>query len=108
MADYEREVRLRIGRNVKRLRKLRDLSQEQLAEKAGNTHRHIGQIERGEVNVTIDYLTAIAASLTVDVADLFVPASNEAGERLHTIPQRDVDTLFDALQIAARLKKAGS
>lgn len=64
-------VRQRVGRNVRRLRELRQWTQDELAEKVGNTNRHVGQIERGEVNVTIDYLAKIAESLSIDVATLF-------------------------------------
>ena len=61
MQEQLQAVRDRIGNNVKELRARRGWSQQQLAELAGNTDKHIGQIERGEVNVTIDILTAIAA-----------------------------------------------
>jgi transcriptional regulator with XRE-family HTH domain len=64
-------VRQRVGRNVRRLRDLKGWTQDELAEKVGNTNRHVGQIERGEVNVTIDYLAKIAESLSTDVAALF-------------------------------------
>lgn len=70
MHDQLRAVRERIGNNVKQLRSSRGWSQQQLAERVGNTDKHIGQIERGEVNVTIDILTAIALQLSVDVARL--------------------------------------
>ena len=70
MQEQLQAVRDRIGNNVKELRARRGWSQQQLAELAGNTDKHIGQIERGEVNVTIDILTAIAAQLSVDVVRL--------------------------------------
>ena len=64
-------VRLRVGANVQRLRRSRGLTQEQLSEIVGNTGKHLGQIERGEVNVGIDTLTRLASALEVDVTDLF-------------------------------------
>ncbi len=67
------DARARVGRNVRRLRRARGLSQERLAELAGNTAKHIGQIERAEVNVGLDVLTRIAAALSIDLADLFAP-----------------------------------
>ena len=73
-------VRQRVGRNVRRLRELRGWTQDELAERVGNTNRHVGQIERGEVNVTIDYLAKIAESLSTDVATLFfddLPAADD-------------------------------
>ena len=71
MADYERAVRERVGRNVKRLRDREGWSQDQLAEKVGNTWRHISQIERGQANVGLDILTKIAKATAVDVSDIF-------------------------------------
>lgn len=71
MPHQLRAVRLRVGSNVQRLRRSHGLSQEQLAEVVGNTGKHVGQIERGEVNVGLDVLGGIAAALSVDVADLF-------------------------------------
>jgi transcriptional regulator with XRE-family HTH domain len=71
MSEQLRAVRRRVGANIERLRRSRRLSQEQLAELAGNTSKHVGQIERGEVNVGINYLTRIARALSVDVAALF-------------------------------------
>lgn len=73
MAEDVRAVRLRVGKQVQRLRTSRGFSQERLAELVGNTGKHIGQVERGEVNVGIDILTRIARALSVDPGDLFVP-----------------------------------
>ena len=64
-------MRRRVGKQVQRLRMSRGLSQERLAESVGNTGKHIGQIERGEVNVGIDILAGIARVLAVDMRDLF-------------------------------------
>jgi transcriptional regulator with XRE-family HTH domain len=69
--EHAEAVRQRVGRNVRRLRDLKGWTQDELAERVGNTNRHVGQIERGEVNVTIDYLAKIAEALSTDVASLF-------------------------------------
>jgi transcriptional regulator with XRE-family HTH domain len=70
--ERDEAIRLRIGRNVRRLRELRQLTQVQLAEMVGtNNDRHMGQIERGEVNVGLNYLAKIADSVSVDIAELF-------------------------------------
>jgi transcriptional regulator with XRE-family HTH domain len=73
MPEDLRAVRLRVGRHVQRLRRARGFSQERLAEVVGNTGKHIGQVERGEVNVGIDILARIANALAVDLADLLAP-----------------------------------
>lgn len=102
--DNLRAVRLRVGRNVKRLRHLRGLSQEQLAELVGNTNKHIGQVERAEVNVSIDILTAIAAGLSVEVADLFDTRSSRPG--VYMITDRELQHIGPALQALHRVKSA--
>jgi transcriptional regulator with XRE-family HTH domain len=107
MADNARAVRLRVGKKVRQLRRMRGFSQEQLAERAGNTHRHIGQIERGQVNVTIDILTAVATGLSVDVAELF-GSPDPSGQRTYTIGQREFDQLEQGLRIVDRLKRTGA
>ena len=103
-----RAVRLRVGRNVHRLRRSHAVSQERLAELAGNSGKHIGQIERGEVNVTIDILTSLAAALAVDVAELFVslPRRRRADAPLYLVTGRQLAALEDTTRgiRAARLK----
>ncbi|WP_423175112.1 helix-turn-helix domain-containing protein [Stenotrophomonas maltophilia] len=51
--------------NVRRLRKERGLSQEELAEAAGVHRTYVGMIERGEKNVTIYNIERIALALGV-------------------------------------------
>ncbi|KAF1727996.1 helix-turn-helix domain-containing protein [Pseudoxanthomonas mexicana] len=67
MARAAHEIRLVtvFAGNVRRLRKERGLSQEDLAEAAGVHRTYIGMIERGEKNVTIYNIERIAAALKV-------------------------------------------
>ena len=97
-------VRLRVGKNVRKLRKLKGWSQQQLAARVGNTQRHIGQVERGEVNVTIDILIEIATNLSVDPSDLF-RASPSGGGRVHVITDETVDQAVQVLRAFERLKR---
>jgi transcriptional regulator with XRE-family HTH domain len=104
MPDNARAVRLRVGKNVRHLRRLRGWSQERLAEAVGNTYKHIGQVERGEVNVGIDILAAIAAGFSVNVADLFASGGSDATTAGHSITQTELDQLEQALRVVQRLK----
>ena len=61
-----------VAANVKRLRLRLGLSQEQLAEVCGYHRTYIGSIERGERNITISTLEAVAVALEVKPADLLV------------------------------------
>jgi transcriptional regulator with XRE-family HTH domain len=97
-------VRLRVARGVKRLRRLRGWSQEKLAERVGNTEKHISQVERGKVNVGIDTLSSIASELEVDVAELFRNRSNTARSSVRLITRKDLERIEDALRIVTRVK----
>ena len=45
-------------------------SQEKLAEKSDLHHNYVGDIERGEENVSVDALMRIAAALKISLTDL--------------------------------------
>ncbi|MRL70011.1 helix-turn-helix transcriptional regulator [uncultured Brevundimonas sp.] len=62
---------LRFGRAVRRRRTALGLSQEELADRAGLHRNYIGGIERGERNVGIKAVFALAAGLQCSAADLF-------------------------------------
>lgn len=59
------------GDRVRLYRSQIGLSQEQLAEKAGLHRTHIGQIERGEGNPTLENICKIACALNISVNELF-------------------------------------
>ena len=59
------------GRNVKRYRDLRELSQEKLAEEANISIETIRKIERGDGNVTARVLQRLANALQVSICSLF-------------------------------------
>ncbi|HWE47784.1 MAG TPA: helix-turn-helix transcriptional regulator [Caulobacteraceae bacterium] len=59
-----------VGRNIRRLRLERGLTQESLAGEAGLAMRHIGRIERGEGNPTLRMLAQIAEALGVMLPEL--------------------------------------
>lgn len=59
------------GRNVRRIRLIRYLSQEDLAEKAGLHRTYIGSIERGERNVSLNNIVIIAQALNTPIDELF-------------------------------------
>ena len=61
-----------IAANVRRLRQGKDLSQEALAEVCGYHRTYVGGIERGERNITIATLEALAGALGVEPVELLV------------------------------------
>ena len=59
-----------LGENIRAFRRNLNLSQEELAEKAELHHNYVGDIERGEENVSVDALLRIATALKVRLHDL--------------------------------------
>lgn len=59
--------------NLRRSRRIRDISQEQLALRAGLSRSYISGIERGERNVSIDNMGILAQTLAVPLKDLVNP-----------------------------------
>lgn len=60
-----------LGKEIRRLRQLRGMSQEELAYLAGISAPHLGQIERAQKNPTVETISHIAASLNVTLSELF-------------------------------------
>lgn len=59
-----------LGEHIRTHRRNRQWSQEKLAEKSDLHHNYIGDIERGEENVSVDALMRIANALKVSLGDL--------------------------------------
>ncbi|MGH6957394.1 MAG: helix-turn-helix domain-containing protein [Caulobacteraceae bacterium] len=59
-----------LGREIRRRRKERRLSQEQLAERAELHRNYIGYLERGERNPSAKTLFRIARALELSLAEL--------------------------------------
>jgi transcriptional regulator with XRE-family HTH domain len=59
-----------LGREIRRHRKAKKLSQEQLAERASLHRNYIGYLERGENNPRIMTLFQIAQALEIGLGDL--------------------------------------
>lgn len=64
------DVKRLIGERIRTLRKERGLSQEELGWKSDLHYTHIGSIERGEKNWSIDTLVKVAGGLNVTINDL--------------------------------------
>ena len=66
-----KEIRKGLGKRIRELRRSGGFTQEKLGEKAGLNYKFIGELERGQVNVSLDSLAKIAEALMVKVGDLF-------------------------------------
>ncbi|WID99310.1 helix-turn-helix transcriptional regulator [Bosea vestrisii] len=62
--------------NLRRIRHDKEMTQEELADRAGLSARYIGAIERGDVSASVTVLGQIAAALGVDAAILLERAAH--------------------------------
>jgi transcriptional regulator with XRE-family HTH domain len=70
------DMRKLVGRNVKRVRQERGLTQEQLAERSGFSQQYISGLEQGRRNPTIVSIYELAMALGVSHMEL-VRSSDE-------------------------------
>lgn len=66
----EGDLQLQVGRNLRRLRTERGLSQEALADALGLHRTYVSGIERGERNLTLRSVERLAHLLGVEVESL--------------------------------------
>ena len=66
-----KDVAKKFGAKLAYIRKSKKLSQIKLAEMVDMNFNYIGQIERGEANVTMKTMIAIANALDVELKTLF-------------------------------------
>ena len=60
-----------IGRKIRELRTAAELTQDELARRAGLTDGFISQIERGRTSISIDSLKMILDALNISLAEFF-------------------------------------
>jgi len=84
------DLRGLLAQNIKKYRKIRGFSQEELADRAKTSLTHIGMIEIGRKFPSVNMLVQIADALGVDTPELFstetavfLPSYNISMERLY-------------------------
>ena len=60
-----------LGARIRELRHKKGLSQEAFADHCGIHRSHMGEIERGETNLTLSTLLVIAQKLDITISALF-------------------------------------
>ena len=68
---------MKIGERIRSLREMSNLTQEELAERAGLTKGFISQIERDLTSISLDSLAQILEALDENISDFFREASQE-------------------------------
>ncbi|HEV7736669.1 MAG TPA: helix-turn-helix transcriptional regulator [Chlamydiales bacterium] len=64
------KLRLEFGQQVRKRRYDLDISQEKLAELADLHHNYVGSVERGERNIALENIVALAKALKCSPKDL--------------------------------------
>lgn len=65
------EILIKFGKTIRKLRKEKGISQEELAHRADLHRTYIGMIERAEKNITLLNIEKLAKALDVNITDLF-------------------------------------
>ena len=74
--ESKHEILNLFGENVRKYRRLLNISQEELAHRADLHRTYIGMIERAEKNITLVNIEKIANALEVKIEDLLKHSNN--------------------------------
>lgn len=66
-------IQSRVSRNIQRIRREKDLSQEEIAHRADIHQTYLSGVETGKRNPSILVVERIAKALGVDVSEIFKP-----------------------------------
>ncbi len=66
-----KNVKKRFGRNLRKIRRAKGLSQEELSLELDLDGSYIGKVENAKLNITIDKIISIADYLGIEVIELF-------------------------------------
>jgi len=94
----EKNIREKLGKRIRELRKAKQFTQEVLGERAALSYKFIGEIERGQVNPSLDSLSAIANALNVEIGDFF-----QKNNLLNQLSPKDFKTIKQALSLLTKV-----
>lgn len=66
-----KQLLIKFGKEIKKARIDKDISQEALAEKAGMHVTFLSRIENGKANISLDSVLKLANALNIEVSELF-------------------------------------
>lgn len=81
------EILGKLGSTIRQIRRGRRMTQEDLAEIAGVNVKHLGEVERGNGNPTLQLLIKIADALGEEVSDLFAASTTQQDESTSTVAE---------------------
>ena len=99
----------KIGKFISTMRKKKDLTQEQLAERCHVSTKHIANIEKGSMNPSYEILLAIARVLPISLDALIIPGMDKTEIELKefnliylSCPEAVRETLMDSTRTLAK------
>lgn len=88
------QTAMALGMRIRYLRGRAGLSQDALAERSGISSKYLGEVERGQANISVQVLERVAEALGVTLPDMFEGAHelyrDELLRRIQTL-LRDAD-----------------
>lgn len=66
-----RDILIEFGKRVQRLRRERQWSQEELADRSGFHRTYIGFIERGERNISLKAINTLCQTFGIPITEIF-------------------------------------
>ncbi|WP_419783497.1 helix-turn-helix domain-containing protein [Maridesulfovibrio sp.] len=94
----------KIGSKIRTLRTANNLSQQKMAELAEISYKYLGEIERGQVNLSVEILIKISNALHVEPSEILAMNSAEdtnisrAKFLLSELSEQDVKRAIDLLE----------
>ena len=73
-----------IGERIKRARKTKGITQENIAEKLGVSIGYVSQVERGITKISLDLLGAISGILDCDIAGFITESATQSSEYMES------------------------
>lgn len=100
----------RIGSNIRKYRKAKNLRQQDLAEMVNVSVNYIGMIERGEkvpaLETFVDIINALEVSADVVLADVLKTGyrvkESLLAEKLQSLPRRERERVYDVVDALVR------
>ena len=69
--NKNRNIKKKLGKNIRKFRKQKGFTQEELSLSLDLDNSYIGKVENAQLNITIDKIIAIADFLEIEAVDLF-------------------------------------
>ena len=78
-ATWGQAIRRAFGARLRGVRRVAGISQEELAHRSGLDRSYVGQVERGERNLTLENIYRLADALEIPAADLLSELNGDLG-----------------------------